>query len=394
LSEAAQGEADESWRSSARETLILGVSGTMRCMAGVRRRILLGAVLIVVLAWASGVPAGVDSVRGLFDETYVAAAPSRFSFSVVLVTPARGGADLALLDARSRQLRPLVRRPGEQFSPSWSADGRYLYFASADRDGTRIFRCDRSGRRCTPVTPSGKTSTLPMPSPDGSKLAYSVISTDAEGRVIGALWVARADGRAPRLMADAPAKATDFLPVGWGDGGRRLLVMVYLPDARGYRLAWAGLRGRVTYVDTGGPVVDAAVSPTENAFAYRDPGGPHLRVQSVAGVVGLPAAESAAYSPDGERLAFRSTQPGIAFVIAPAMGEPHTLVGGRFIGRLSWTADGRALLYWVRAKRHALAPALDPMELWAVDLDGHRERLLSNWHGGVPDGPLAVRPGG
>ena len=96
---------------------------------------------------------------------------SRSGQRILWTIPAGGGEPVQATDGRS-----------VDWSPLWSPDGRYLYFAS-DRSGTtnlwRLPIDERSGRvgDPEPVTTSSQASMLPTISRDGKRIAYATDET-------------------------------------------------------------------------------------------------------------------------------------------------------------------------------------------------------------------------
>ena len=74
------------------------------------------------------------------------------------------------IDADGGSLRQLTHDPGDENMPSWSADGRWIYFSS-DREGASdVWRIPSSGGPAERVTHSG--GTLAFESPDGRTLYF------------------------------------------------------------------------------------------------------------------------------------------------------------------------------------------------------------------------------
>lgn len=117
---------------------------------------------------------------------------------------------------------PLASGAHPKAKPSASDAPRILY--SSDSSGIReIYAVDPSGRH--PVAqltfggPPGGGEALvslscgyaePQPSPDGKRLLYRDVIHMGDGA--SALWVARADGSAPRLLAVSGAVGTTWSP--------------------------------------------------------------------------------------------------------------------------------------------------------------------------------------
>ncbi len=138
---------------------------------------------------------------------------------------------------------------------------------------------------------------------------------------------------------------------------------------------------------TFGDGIDASpsLSPDGRTLLYvtQEPGGrPHLRVSPVARTGGARdltdgsvSDGAAAFSPDGQSIAFPSGRDGSdgLFVMSASGGAPRRIVNGGYDP--SWTPDGREIVY-------STEPGQDPdgreapSELWAVDVaTGARRRV-------------------
>ena len=102
--------------------------------------------------------------------------------------------------------------------PSWSGDGRWIYFASDRARGLQVWKAPADGGPAIQVTRNGGFAAFE--SPDGRRLYYT--KYDAAG-----IWTVPVDGGDERLVHDLP-------PTGyWGywDIGRRGLYFVN-PEAK------------------------------------------------------------------------------------------------------------------------------------------------------------------
>jgi Tol biopolymer transport system component len=87
-----------------------------------------------------------------------------------------GGAEatsgIFVVDVETRAVRPLARDPSsEDVLPSWSADGRWVYFASNRSGSWQVWKSPAEGGRAVPVTTEGGFQALE--SPDGQYLYFS-----------------------------------------------------------------------------------------------------------------------------------------------------------------------------------------------------------------------------
>ncbi len=83
-----------------------------------------------------------------------------------------GQADVWIVDVERRQPRRLTSDPGNDLAPSFSADGKTLYFGSNRSDGRwQIWRMPAEGGAAEPVTDDG--GYLALESADGTTLFYT-----------------------------------------------------------------------------------------------------------------------------------------------------------------------------------------------------------------------------
>jgi tricorn protease len=128
------------------------------------------------------------------------------------------GGDLWVMDTELLEPRPVTITPEEERSPVFSPDGLALYVIS-DKEGQadlhRITRADparywwqQNAFQIDRLTSDAEVESSPIPSPDGSKIAYL--------RTPGDLWIADADGKNARKLVPA---FTD-LDFDWSPDGK------------------------------------------------------------------------------------------------------------------------------------------------------------------------------
>jgi Tol biopolymer transport system component/predicted Ser/Thr protein kinase len=314
--------------------------------------------------------------------------------------------------AQVTQLRVLRLEDGESFettdgrtndwSPSWSSDGRALYFVS-NRGGAMDLWRQALGNDGSPEgAPEPVTSGIGMRdaafSPDGRKLAYS------RGRTVGNLW------KVP-ILEDRPAT--------WADAQQLTFEQAYIesfdlsPD--GKRLAVSSDRSGNpdlwTMPAEGGPMQRLTTDPTpdwepkwshdgsEIAFyAYRS-GNREIWVMPAGGGAARQLTRGQAenvnpdWSPDGKEIAFSSARGGNPdiWVVPASGGEPRQIatgIGADFFPQ--WSPDGESLVFSsVRGRED---------RLWRVAVTGgepepmtKREASIHCWS---PDGKRLFYPSG
>jgi Tol biopolymer transport system component/imidazolonepropionase-like amidohydrolase len=323
----------------------------------------------------------------------------------------RGGSyDIWVLELRSGELSRRTDSPEEEYPPTWSPDGREIAFVAAHRvdapghklgqssqlTARRIDAVDASGRRRTVISEDEGRIASPSWSPDGQRIAYTLLGTNDAALMISgervsggedvfpfpAQWLSpdaliyTADGKIlrrdlargtaesvpfeARLSFDRPGyrfKRYDF-DSRRGQRVKGIVSPVLSPDARSVAFAalndlWlmrVGARPRRlthdTYLET-----DPAFSRDGRQLAYSsDRQGSedlYLRDLETGGerrLTSLPGAEiAAAWSPDGAQLAFQD-EDGATHTVAVASGAVRQVLDPVWEpGPPSWGPNGDTL---------------------------------------------------
>jgi Tol biopolymer transport system component len=199
--------------------------------------------------------------------------------------------------------------------PRLSPDGKTLALGKCDGESCNLVLYDIDRNVLTPFTSDAGRFFNPVWSPDGRRLAYSGFSVGAP-----TLFVKNADGSAPpRRLTDAPTETrqTAEFPNSWSPDGRTIAYVV------------------VRQLITGRPERDIWLVPADEEQPAR-------RWMETAY-----AESAAAFSPDGQWMAYVSDESGRNEVYV----RPFSGKGGRIkISRDGgieplWTRGGRELLY-------------------------------------------------
>jgi Tol biopolymer transport system component/DNA-binding winged helix-turn-helix (wHTH) protein/tRNA A-37 threonylcarbamoyl transferase component Bud32 len=102
-----------------------------------------------------------------------------------------GYANIYLLDVETRACRPLTSGPTNDSAPSWSHDGKRIYFGSSRQDGSQIWKVPVSGGPATRVTKN--SGAVALESVDGKLLFFSKFYEPG-------LWVLSLDGGAEQQL--------------------------------------------------------------------------------------------------------------------------------------------------------------------------------------------------
>jgi imidazolonepropionase-like amidohydrolase len=199
----------------------------------------------------------------------------------------------------------LTARAGYDNQPSFSPDGRSLYYSSARNGQTDIYRYDFAAARSSAVTATPESEYSPTVMPDGKRLSVIRVERDSTQR----LWSFALDGSAPRLVLDS------LKPVGyhiWLNADTVFVFVLGTPAtlrraelARGTAEIVARDIGRTLLLIPGHRLV---------SFVQRDSSGGWIRsLDPVSGraetLAPLPAGtEFYAWTPQGELLSSRGNQ--------------------------------------------------------------------------------------
>jgi Tol biopolymer transport system component len=277
--------------------------------------------------------------------------------SAILIANVDGGVPGKIADVYPVRVDALGR------NLDWSPNGKFL--AAADKTTPELpFRIvligvDGSGKKEVTLPPEGSIGDMsPVFSPDGKSLAF--LRAISSG--VSEVYVAPVEGGVPtRITFDNRNAAS----VAWTPDGRSL---VFASDRRGNSALWrvprsGGTPERIPAV--GDNASDPMFSRTGSKLAYtrffRDAN--IWRVDSTgkeapAKVISSTQYDSSPqYSPDGSRVAFRSTRSGSDEIwVADAAGRtpvPLTHFGGPLTGCPRWSPDGMRIAFDTRPEGQA-----------------------------------------
>jgi Tol biopolymer transport system component len=242
--------------------------------------------------------------------------------------------------------------------PTWSDDG-FIYFIRTfstviNIDQSEIYRIDANGGRpMEPVVQTLRRAMYPVPLRSQKGLIYSANPYTAEMR----LWWRSADGKTSRQLVSGVGEYNE--PRVSADG-TALVSTLY------------ELRQSLTRIDLKAPVavtspltdgyhgdLDPMVSPSgeQLLFSSSRDGNRHIFIARPDGsdarplTSGLSEDDRPAYSPDGREIAFTSDRGGnrSIWIIAADGGSPRKVVDGATTGGLTWTADGKFIVFGAAA---------------------------------------------
>ncbi len=139
----------------------------------------------------------------------------------IFVAPAQGGTPVRLTDGE-------LDYTGE---PAWMPDGRSLVCAA----GGQIFDIRIADHAVRELTSNRLTNSEPLPSPDGSKIAWIAADVKPQNYVVRRLWVMNAGGGRARMLSGALDR--DVMHPQWSNDSR---TVYFLADDRGSTHLYAG----------------------------------------------------------------------------------------------------------------------------------------------------------
>ena len=209
-------------------------------------------------------------------------------------------ADVALMDRQGTVL-PLKLPPGPYQHPRVSPDGTRIAVGTDDGKAANVWVYDLSGTSARRQLTFGGGNRFPIWSADGQRVAFQ---SDREGDF--ALFWQRADGAGTAERLTKPEQGTSHVPESWAPDGKTVLVAV----SKGSSVSlWA------------------FSMPSKQAAAY---GG----VQA-----SLPI--SAAFSPDGQWVAYSDLDAGTLVQPFPATGAKYQI---STYSSPAWSPDGKELI--------------------------------------------------
>ena len=210
-------------------------------------------------------------------ETAIAGEPARLQFT--RIGPTRIG--LFLANANGHNERALLPADGLDYTPSFSADGKWIVFTSERNGSADIFRVHPDGSGLERLTDDPAFDDQGVVSPDGSTLAF--VSTREGG--FANLWLQDLSSSDRPARPIAKTNAGSFRP-SWSPDGKWI---AFTSDRDTTRARWDG----------GWELVQSTA-----LYIVRTDGSSLRRLTELGGYAGSPR-----WSPDGRRIVFYRSTP-------------------------------------------------------------------------------------
>ena len=274
--------------------------------------------------------------------------------------------DIVTMNVHTANVSTLIATNRTEQMPAWAADAnRFVYVT--DRNGQPEIWVHENDDEWPVVTPhhfpSGTTASLMAPtlSPDGTRVMYSRVESDARGGSAGAhLWMSSLSGGAPMRLRDRLGRETSG---SWSPDGAWFAYEEVGPEGRVLKKArTSGNSEPETLVDrySGGPRLVPFVpvwSPDGRWILFEDDGlkmvaadGSEPRDFGVHSLCTFARAEELMYcidvSPERATLVARSFD-GTVRVVGPVAWENRPAASSMPSLRLTLTPDGQGVTYAV-----------------------------------------------
>ena len=276
---------------------------------------------------------------------------------IAFVSNRDGNAEIYVMDADGGNQRRLTNNRHDDWSPSWSPDGKRIALVS-DRDGhpdvipgwftSEIYVMDNDGGNQQKLTNNPNDDRSPSWSPDGKQIVFQSDRDEGDHNI--EIYVMDADGSNPQNLTNNPT--ADYNP-SWSPDGKRI---AFSSVREGHFRNNFGLTEEIYVMDVDGGNEQRLTDNRKNDW-------------------------HPSWSPDGERIAFAADRKGDfenfeIYVMDANGGNQQKLTENRvYDWSPSWSPDGERIAF-VSYRDNNKA------EIYVMDADGgNQQNLTNNPHG-------------
>ena len=120
---------------------------------------------------------------------------------IVFISRRDGNREIYVMDADGRNQLNLTNNRSNDWSPSWSPDGKRIVFTVSDENGTEIYVMDADGRNQLNLTNNRSNDRWSSWSPNGKRIAFA---SDRDRPPDFDIYVMDADGGNPQNLTNNP----------------------------------------------------------------------------------------------------------------------------------------------------------------------------------------------
>jgi Tol biopolymer transport system component len=277
-------------------------------------------------------------VAGSAVERALAASPERILFSSNRADPDKF--NVYSVSPTGGTPKQLTKTEAREFDPLLSPDGTKIACSVLENPQmplTDIYVMDVDGKNRKRLTDGTVLAFEPQWSPDGKRLAFTAIAPNAGGAQHPTIVLVDADGKNPHRL-------TEGMFPSWSPDGKRLLI---------------------TNLDTANGMTEP------HLYTVNADGSEEKRLGDAGGVMGQ-------WSPDGKQIVFMgdggNNQPDLWVMSADGTGKKQVTKTEDIEIGPSWSADGKRI-YFTRTSKLPQNPP--KAKIMAIDADGKNEKSLT-----------------